>query len=120
MSVYEDELSTTVRMEEEDNGATRANWERALEMVYGPRTEREVTLMAGPDVDSGPERAAWRINRVFELFYDDEAEAGEPGTALQDCLTDLIHEAIRRGLDWDNLIDKAVWMANDERKDWEQ
>ena len=34
MSAYEDELSTIVRMEEEDNGATLENWQRAIGLVY--------------------------------------------------------------------------------------
>ena len=34
MTVYQDELSTMVRMEEEDNGATREDWMRAIDMVY--------------------------------------------------------------------------------------
>ena len=42
----------------------------------------------------------------------------EPDQAIRDVLTDLVHLADARGVDIHAALDRAVWMADQERADW--
>ena len=62
------------------------------------------------------ERARFRMAQIFETFYDDEE--GEPGQAIRDLLTDVLHEAEARGVNIHNAIGRATWMYHQECRDW--
>lgn len=61
-------------------------------------------------------RAQFRMNTLIAAWYDDEPS--EPDQAIRDVLTDLVHLADARGIDIHHALDRAVWMADEERADW--
>lgn len=63
------------------------------------------------------DRAQMRTRLLFEMFYDDEWD--EPGQVIQDVLTDLMHVAAERGVDMEDVIQRAAKMFTDEREEWE-
>lgn len=62
-------------------------------------------------------RAETRTQMIFDVFYDDEK--GEPDQAIRDALTDLMHMAAKRGVDFEAALSKAARMWTMEREDWE-
>lgn len=62
------------------------------------------------------ERAQRRVSLIFEMFYDDEPE--DPGLAIRDCLTDLMHLATQRGVNIQDTITAASEMWTQECEDW--
>lgn len=62
-------------------------------------------------------RAEARTQMIFDAFYDDEE--GEPDQAIRDALTDLMHMAAKRGVDFEVAVAEASSMWTMERKDWE-
>ena len=63
------------------------------------------------------ERALTRQQMIFDLFYDDEAH--ESDVAIRDALTDLMHMAQHRGVDFDAALARASTMWHRERKAWQ-
>ena len=61
-------------------------------------------------------RAQFRMHTLIAAWYDDEPS--EPDQAIRDVLTDLVHLADARGIDIHHALDRAVWMADEERADW--
>ena len=61
-------------------------------------------------------RAQFRMHTLIAAWYDDEPS--EPDQAIRDVLTDLVHLADARGVDLHHALDRAVWMADEERADW--
>lgn len=61
-------------------------------------------------------RARWRVNVTFAAFYDDEPT--EPDQAIRDALTDLLHEAEARGVDFAEAVERARHMYDQERAEW--
>ena len=72
-------------------------------------------LLAGTVMDT-LDRALTRAQTVFDLFYDDED--GEPDQAIRDALTDLMHMAEKRGVDFVDAVDQAMQMWIMEQNDW--
>lgn len=62
-------------------------------------------------------RAEMRTQLIFDTFYDDEE--GEPDQAIRDALTDLMHIAAKRGVDFEEALTAAARMWTMEREDWE-
>jgi len=62
------------------------------------------------------DRAQMRTRLIFEMFYDDEP--GEPDQVVRDALTDLMHAAAERGVDFEDAVKQASRMYNQEREDW--
>lgn len=114
-----------------DNGATREDWEHALDLVFGAPDTSPADLPTGKQTsviadvltahtsmretvraeldqypDDGPgteQRVHARVQLLFDLAYDDD----EPQTPIQDILIDLMHEAARRGVDFKNTLTTA-------------
>lgn len=63
-----------------------------------------------------PERTRLRMQLIFGMFYDDKE--GEPDQAIRDVLTDLMHVAAERGVDFEKAVQRAAWMWNQEREEW--
>lgn len=63
------------------------------------------------------DRALTRAQTIFDLFYDDED--GVPDQAIRDALTDLMHMAEKRGVDFADAVDRAMQMWVAEQSDWE-
>ena len=63
------------------------------------------------------DRALTRAQTIFDLFYDDED--GVPDQAIRDTLTDLMHMAAKRGVDFADAVDRAMQMWVAEQSDWE-
>ena len=61
-------------------------------------------------------RAQFRMHTLIAAWYDDEPS--EPDQAIRDVLTDLVHLADARGVDIHTALERAVWMADQERADW--
>lgn len=66
--------------------------------------------------DDSAERMQERMKLVFGIFYDDEPD--EPAQAIGDALTDLIHVAADRGVDFEQTLSQALRRWTDEREDW--
>ncbi|UVT31352.1 MazG-like nucleotide pyrophosphohydrolase [Microbacterium phage Marcie] len=62
-------------------------------------------------------RAETRAQLIFDVFYDDEKS--EPSQAIEDALTDLMHIAAKRGVDFEAAISDAARMWTQEREEWE-
>ncbi|AYB70193.1 hypothetical protein SEA_ONEIAGILLIAN_83 [Microbacterium phage OneinaGillian] len=62
-------------------------------------------------------RVQTRTTLIFEMFYDDEE--GEPDQVIRDALTDLMHVAAERGVDFEAAVTEAARMWTMEREDWE-
>lgn len=62
-----------------------------------------------------PERSQRRFDIIAGL-YDDESD--EPQTIIIDILTDLLHEAARRGVDIHSAVIAAQAMETMEIQDW--
>ncbi|QUE25373.1 MazG-like nucleotide pyrophosphohydrolase [Microbacterium phage Fizzles] len=61
-------------------------------------------------------RAEMRTQLIFDTFYDDEES--EPDQAIRDALTDLMHMAAKRGVDFEAAVSEAARMWTMEREDW--
>ena len=79
-------------------------------------TLRRQFQSTGPDQDT-EDRALWRIDQVFALFYDVDGE--EPEIAFRDLLTDLEHAARLRDVDLEGALESALIVAEEERREWE-
>lgn len=75
-------------------------------------TEQLVTTTEADTID----RVQMRTRLIFEMFYDDEE--GEPDQVIRDVLTDLMHVAAERGIDFEAAITAAARMWTMEREDW--
>lgn len=53
---------------------------------------------------------------MFAIFYDNEAE--EPEVAIGDALTDLMHVAADRGVDFEQTLSRALRRWGTEREEW--
>lgn len=62
-------------------------------------------------------RSQLRTQTIFDIFYDDEE--GEPSQAIEDSLTDLMHMAAERGVDFEQALSNAARMWTNEREEWE-
>lgn len=62
-------------------------------------------------------RVQTRTTLIFEMFYDDEE--GEPDQVIRDALTDLMHVAAERGVNFEEAVTEAASMWTMEREDWE-
>lgn len=62
------------------------------------------------------ERTLARTQLVFDLFYDDEPS--EPQQAIGDALTDLMHLAAQREVDFELTLSQALRRWVDEREEW--
>jgi hypothetical protein len=62
------------------------------------------------------DRTEMRTRLLFEMFYDDEE--GEPDQAIRDVLTDLMHVAAERGVDFEDAVHRAAGMWTQEREEW--
>ena len=62
------------------------------------------------------DRVQMRTRLIFDMFYDDEE--GEPDQAIRDALTDLMHVAAERGVDFEDAVKQASRMWTMEREDW--
>lgn len=56
------------------------------------------------------------MSRIFDLFYDDEPE--NPGLAVRDLLTDLLHLCEARNLNFDRMLESARKVHADESLEW--
>lgn len=63
------------------------------------------------------DRAQMRVRMIFDMFYDDEE--GEPDQAIRDALTDLMHVAADRDVDFNFAVERAAEMYEQEHQDWE-
>lgn len=63
------------------------------------------------------DRAQTRVRMIFDMFYDDEEV--EPDQAIRDALTDLMHVAADRDVDFDFAVERAAEMYEQEHQDWE-
>lgn len=63
-----------------------------------------------------PERTARRVEIVFGLYDDKESEPDD--LPFRDVLTDLLHEATRRGVDMEDAMSEALRMWTMERGEW--
>ena len=63
-------------------------------------------------------RSLKRIGLVIDMLYDDEAD--DASTALADIVTDLAHEAERRGVNIQDVFSSGLWMYKQEREEWSQ
>jgi hypothetical protein len=84
-------------------------------MTISIKELRETLRQESPPMDT-PERVQWRMEAVFGLFFDDEE--GEPDQAICDVLTDVLHIAKQRGVDFAKALDAAGHMAWMEREEW--
>lgn len=73
-------------------------------------------LFVAHDDEHEHDRSLARTSMVFELFYDDEAT--EPAQAITDALTDLMHAADARSLDFISALERASWRHQQERTEW--
>lgn len=73
-------------------------------------------LASGPETDT-LDRALWRLQSVFDLFYDDERFDSDQ--AIRDLLTDVIHMAKERDVDLEDALNEAQSLADSERRDWD-
>jgi hypothetical protein len=66
------------------------------------------------------DRALWRVRFVLATLYDatPATETEQDDTPLKDLLTDLVHYARLIDTDMTDLLDRAEWMAVQDRKDW--
>lgn len=62
------------------------------------------------------DRAQMRTRLILDTFYDDEPD--EPDQAIRDCLTDLMHIAAERGVDFEAAVRRASTMWVAEREEW--
>lgn len=62
-----------------------------------------------------PQRAGRRVEIITGL-YDDEPD--EPQTLIQDVITDLMHTAAARGVDFEQVVANAAFMWAQEREEW--
>lgn len=62
-----------------------------------------------------PQRAYRRMEVIFGLYDDEE---GEPDQVIRDLLTDVMHEAVRRGVSLIGAFNRAEDMHYSERRDW--
>lgn len=64
------------------------------------------------------DRVQMRMRTIFDTFYDDELNMGEPSQVISDVITDLMHVAAERGVDFEAAIQDAarLWVA--EREEW--
>ncbi|AWN04698.1 hypothetical protein SEA_ZAGIE_78 [Microbacterium phage Zagie] len=67
--------------------------------------------------DDTHDRATTRVRMIFGMFYDDEES--EPDQAIRDALTDLMHMAAERHVDFEEALSAAARMWTMEREDWE-
>lgn len=80
------------------------------------------TLMA-PDVAPATDtedRALWRIETVLAGFYDEPDDEDDPGMAVRDLLTDLIHYCRANELSLEAELAGAEDMAGMEHGEWEE
>lgn len=79
----------------------------------------QISAQLGEQYDDNHEheRALARTQMVFDLFYDDEP--GEPDQAIRDALTDLMHIAAQRSVDFQQALADASRMWAAEREEWE-
>lgn len=73
-----------------------------------PQADRDAHRSSGHLVETSVARTA----RILDAWVDDVE--GEPGTAVQDALTDLIHFSRSRGLNLAEILDAAEHMADVE------
>ena len=62
------------------------------------------------------ERTQVRTSLTFAMFYDDEE--GEPDQVIRDVLTDLMHVAAERGVNFEAAVKEAARMWSMEREEW--
>lgn len=62
------------------------------------------------------DRATTRVRLIFDMFYDDEADV--PDQAIRDALTDLMHVAAEREVDFEFCVSQAAHMWKQEREEW--
>lgn len=53
---------------------------------------------------------------ISDIFYDDEPD--EPNQTVRDALTELMHIAADRGIDFDDALARAWRMRDLEREEW--
>lgn len=65
------------------------------------------------------DRVQMRTRLIFDAFYDDELDKGEPSQVISDVITDLMHVAAERGVDFEAAVQDAarLWVA--EREEWD-
>lgn len=86
-----------------------------------PHPTTQLELEMSRELDNRTEtdtlrRAQFRMHTLIAAWYDDEPSV--PDQAIRDVLTDLVHLADERGIDIRAAVDRAVWMADQERADW--
>jgi len=80
------------------------------------RQKLNVQLHTEHDDEHEHDRTLARAQLVFDLFYDDDEE---PDTAVRDALTDLMHVAADRGINFEQALVDASRMWSSEREEWE-
>jgi hypothetical protein len=70
-----------------------------------------------PETDT-EDRALWRIETTLRGFYDEPDDEADPGMAVRDLLTDLLHYCRVHDLDLEAELDGAGQMADMEHGEW--
>jgi hypothetical protein len=66
--------------------------------------------------EDGYDRVEYRMDFVFAC-YDDES-MDDPGQPVADLLTDIVHVCEAKGWDVHEFLQRALWMADQERQEW--
>jgi hypothetical protein len=70
-----------------------------------------------PETDT-EDRALWRMETTLIGFYDEPDDDEDPGMAVRDLLTDLVHYCRANALDLDHELEGAREMAGMEHGEW--
>jgi hypothetical protein len=62
------------------------------------------------------DRVDYRLEVVTAPYDDDDAE--DRTQPVRDLLTDIVHLCDAKGWDIHTLVERAEWMAQQERQDW--
>lgn len=62
------------------------------------------------------DRVQMRTRLIFDMFYDDEESV--PDQAIRDALTDLMHVAAERDVDFDAAVIQAASAFVQEQEEW--
>lgn len=84
-------------------------------------TEMRQTLSGlgtAPEYDT-EDRSLWRTETMLLGFYDEPDDDEDPGMAVRDLLTDLLHYCRAHDLDLDHELSGAEDMAAQELAEWQ-
>lgn len=92
------------------------------------RNSREVARemrdnLKDPGVAPAPDtidRALWRVETTLLGFYDEPDDEEDPGMAVRDLLTDLVHYCEVHDIDIEQELEGAQNMAAQEIHEWDE